>query len=273
MSLAATLLAAAAACSDYSPVTAPTGGSEDGLAARGGPGADRVRFTGTTELFWNGGQGAGAPTDVERIAQASVAAFPGVEPGSPGPGRFTFRVVNTVDGTAHREIGAELIYAHIDETARRVWYMGIVDSDTRACSDAPGGGGQDDGGCSHDEGSADDGTCTHDDGTTHDDGGCAAADDPGGPGGSGSHVSGKNCRNGQYVIGMAYDGGTPATNGDAIAWKWFAADAHKVVQLLPAIAAAVLADDPVSQAAVKDDWPPHLCWKEILGGNLRLLAR
>ncbi len=86
-------------------------------------------------------------------------------------------------------------------------------------------------------------------------------------------MSGKNCRIGQYVIGTAYDGGTPAVGNDAIAWKWFAADAHKVVQLLPAIEVAVLTGDPVTYAAVKDSWPPHLCWKEILGGNLQLIAR
>ena len=281
-SVSALLLAAAAACSD-SPVTAPTGAQVDGLAARGGPGADLVRFTGTADLVWIGGQGAGAPTDGERTAQATLAAFPGTEPGSPGPGRFAFRVRNALDGTVHREIGATLIYAHIEESESRVWYMGLVDSDTRVCSDSPGGGGDDgagcshdDGGCSHDDGTThDDGGCSGDDGTTHDDGSCAGdgTDHGGEPGGSGSPVSGKSCRIGQYVIGMAYDGGTPATNGDAIAWKWFAADAHKVVQLLPEIEAAVVANEAVTYAAVRDDWPPHLCWKEVLGGNLQLLTR
>lgn len=286
--VACIVAAAGAACSD-TPATAPGAEESEMLAARGEKGADLVRFTGTVDLFWNGGQGAGAPNDTNRIAQGSLAAFPGIAPGSPGPGRFAFRVVNTVDSTVHREIGVELIYSHIDEALDQVWFMGVVDSDTKVCSDTPGGGGHEDGGCSHDEGSSDDGTCTHDDGTTHDEGGCSGDDGethdggcaggggepggPGGPGGSGSHVSGKNCRIGQYLIGTAYDGGTPGTNGDAVAWKWFAPDAGKVLQLLPAIEAAVSAADPTAYAAVRTSWPPHLCWKVIEGGNLQLLRR
>ncbi|MCB0674373.1 MAG: hypothetical protein KDC59_20700 [Saprospiraceae bacterium] len=50
--------------------------------------------------------------------------------------------------------------------------------------------------------------------------------------------------------GRLQDGGTPGTNGDAIARKWFSA-----------------MDASIPNIQSPDTWP-HLCTKEILSGNL-----
>jgi len=267
---AAMLLLVAAACSN----TTPLGPEADILAARGRPGqADEIRFTGTVDMVWPGGQGMNAPDD-DRYAQAGLAAFPGVAPGSPSSGNFAYRVI-AQDETLHREIGAELYYVNIDTEVAEVRFLGVVVSDTKPC----GGSGHGSGGCSHDDGTShDDGGCSHDDGTTHDDGGCSHDDgtshddgacsgggstgghgEPGGTGGSGNHPNGSDCRIGQVVLGWARDVGTPGRKGDRISWKWFYPDAPKVLE----INAAIAADAEIT-------WPCKLCEKEIIGGNLAL---
>ena len=249
---------------------APFGPDGDELAARGSAGqADEIRFSGTVDLVWPGGKGMNAPDD-DRTAQASIAAFHGVEPGNPGPGNFTYRVL-AADGSLHREIGVKLTYVHIDVDADTVRFLGEVISDTKPCGGP--GHGDDGSGCSHDDG--DDGGCSHDDGDdSHDDGGCSHDDDgsdgggddhgePGGPGGpGGGHVTGADCRIGQVVIGWAHDGGAKAILGDRISWKWFAPDAPKVLDIEDAITAG---DEVV--------WPCKLCEKEIIGGNLKVHSK
>ena len=120
------LLVTAVACTDSTPLDPEV----DGLAARGRAGeADEIRFIGTLDLVWPGGKGMNAPDD-DRYAQASLAAFPGIEPGSPGSGNFAYRVITSEppedcgschenppaataqhpfvdDGMLHREIGVK----------------------------------------------------------------------------------------------------------------------------------------------------------------------
>jgi len=241
--------------------------------------ARTVHFAGDVDVVWNGGQGAGAPAGSDRYVSATLAAFPGVPAGSPGPGSFTFRVVNA-DGTVHREIQVVLTWAGLEDQATNpgeIRFLGVVVADTKPCggSGHEGGtegggcsGGEDEGGCTHDDGGGcsggeDEGGCTHDDG-----GGCSGGGgsggpgEPGEPGGGGGGVNGSDCRIGQVVVGWAKDGGTPAVNGDRISWKWFAPDAPKVLQIQEAIAS-----DQVIP------WPCKLCEKEILGGNLVLFER
>jgi hypothetical protein len=110
-------------------------------------------------------------------------------------------------------------------------------------------GGTDDGGCSHDDGGTDDGGCSHDDGST-DDGGCSGGGSSGGHGQY--HVSGKDPRVGQIIVGKLHDGGTPGVDNDGITWKWF----HPDNPNLPSIENTA-------------DWP-HLCKKWIIGGNLTI---
>jgi hypothetical protein len=246
-------------------------------------------LTGTLDLVWPGGRGAGAP-DEDRMAQAEIAAFAGVASQPPGPGTFYYRVL-AADGSVHREIGVELTWVGLEDqelNPGEVRFIGVVVSDTKPCggsghgSGDDGGCSHDDGGCTHDDGTThDDGGCTHDDGTTHDDGGCTHDDgtthddgacsgggdtgghgEPGGPGGHGGGVNGSDCRIGQIVIGWALDGGTPALNGDRVSWKWMAPDAPKVLAIQAAI-----------EGGLEIPWPCKLCEKVILGGNLRLRLR
>jgi hypothetical protein len=287
-----------AGCSNPNPLDPEV----DALAARGRPGqANEMRFSGTIDMVWPGGKGMNAPDD-DRFAQASLVAFPGVEPGRPGSGNFAYRVITSsppedcgschedppaatdqhpyvAEGMLHREIGVQVYYVDIHGEDAEVRFLGRVVSDTKPC----GGTGHDDGGCSHDDGtdhddggcSHDDGTdhdeggCSHDDGTDHDDGGCSHDDgstgghgEPGGSGGSGSHPNGSDCRIGQVVLGWAYDAGKSRTESDRISWKWFYPDAPKILQVDAAIA---------SEGHVAEDlWPCKLCEKEITGGNLKL---
>lgn len=283
------LAVAAGACSDGLAGPAP---DLEELLDPGGRSMATAKLTGGVELTWPGGKGANAPDD-DRYAEATITAFEGVGPGNPGMGTFTYRVV-AQDGTIHREIGVELVYVGLDEETEGVLgtrFIGVVVSDTKPCGGSghggPGGGGEhdeggcshedeggcshedgeshDDGGCSHEDGdSHEEGGCSHEDGDSHDEGGCSDGDHggaggPAGPGGPGGKVTGKDCRNGQYVIGWIYDGGTPAVRGDRISWKWMAADAPKLVSILDAIA-----------ENEEIPWPCHLCEKEILGGNFML---
>lgn len=234
-----------------------------------------VRFTGSIEMVWPGGQGPGAPEAPGRIAEAYLAAFPGVEAGNPGPGDFTYRVVDA-DGTLHREIQVKLIWAGLEDQEvypGEIRFVGVVTADTKPCGAQHDGGGcsDEEEGCTHDDSGGspgEEGGCAHDDGggcsgeeggCSHDDGG--GSSDAGGPGmgGPGGKVTGADCRVGQIVVGWALDGGTPAVRGDRISWKWFAPDAPKVTQILAAL-----------DAGGTVPWPCSLCEKEILGGNLRL---
>jgi len=114
--------------------------------------------------------------------------------------------------------------------------------------------GTEEGGCSGHDGT-EEGGCSGHDGT--EEGGCSGsggsggAGGPGGSGSAGNPASGKYCRVGQYVVVKVHDGGTPATNGDGIKWKWFASGAQR--ESLP---------DPGVFVE------PKLCKKTILGGNL-----
>ena len=275
LSIGAALILMAGACT--SPP--PPGPDDDEMGARGRAGeADEIRFTGTVDLVWPGGKGMNAPDD-DSYAQASIAAFHEAPAEDPGPGSFTYRVL-AADGSLHREIGVKLFWVHVDVDADTVRFLGEVISDTKPCGGSghgEGGGDHEEGGCSHDDGSHDEGGCSHDDGTTHDDdshdgGGCShddsgtgddhGAGEPGGPGGSGGHVNGSDCRIGQIVIGWAQDGGIPAVGNDRLSWKWFAPDAPKVLQ----IQAAIAAGDEIA-------WPCKLCEKEIIGGNLQSLPK
>jgi hypothetical protein len=281
-SLCVVLVAAVAGCGDglpTQPELTPLNLLSTAPAEHG-----KVKFSGTVDVVWNGGQGSGPTAGADRTSQGQIVAFPGVPAGNPGPGNFTYRVLSP-DGTVHREIGVKLTWAGLEDQSihpGEIRFVGVVVSDTKPCGGSQHGAGEcshDDGGCSHDDGSThddggcshddgtthDDGGCSHDDGTTHDDGGCSHDDgsgghgEPGGPGGPGGHVSGSDCRIGQIVIGWALDGATPAVMGDRISWKWFAPDAQKVLDIQEAIASG--SDIP---------WPCKLCEKEILGGNLTL---
>jgi hypothetical protein len=277
------LLAAALGCSDGLPTQAYFSPTDALVLAAAGTKPQSVRFSGTVDVVWNGGQGSGPTAGAARTSQGQVVAFPGVPAGNPGPGNFTYRVISA-DETVHREIGVKLTWAGLEDQSihpGELRFVGVVVSDTKPCGGSQHGSGgcgdgggcshddgstHDDGGCSHDDGTThDDGGCSHDDGTTHDDGGCSHDDgsgghgEPGGPGGPGGHVSGSDCRIGQVVIGWALDGATPAVMGDRISWKWFAPDAPKVLQIQEAIA-----------SGQEISWPCKLCEKEILGGNLVL---
>jgi hypothetical protein len=274
------LTVSAAGCSNPNPLDPEV----ELLAARGRPEqADEIRFTGTVDMVWPGGKGMNAPDD-DRYAQASLTAFPGIPPGSPGPGNFAYRVIGA-NGTLHREINVKLYFVDIDTELAEVRFLGRVVKDTKPCGgsghgsggcsgdDDGGCSGDDDGGCSHDDGSThdDDGGCSHDDGTSHEGGGCSGGGssgghgEPGGPGGSGSHPNGSDCRIGQIVLGWAKDVATPGRDGDRISWKWFYPDAQKILDIDSAIAGGVPADEI--------PWPCNLCEKEIIGGNLKLITR
>ncbi len=247
----------------------------------GGRSMATARMTGTVDLVWPGGRGAGAPDD-DRTAQAEIVAFAGVPAGDPGPGMFTYRVL-AADGTLHREIEVQLTWVGEENQQTNpgeIRFVGVVLSDTKPCGGSGSHGGghddggtHDDGGCSHDDtgDTHDDGGCSHDDtGDTHDDGGCSHDDtgdthddggsgghsEPGGSGGGG--VNGSDCRIGQIVIGWMMDGGTPAINGDRVSWKWMAPDAPKVAAIQAAI-----------DAGTEIPWPCHLCEKVITGGNIQ----
>jgi len=274
------LVAGMTACSNPNPLDPEV----DALTARGRPGqANEMRFTGTIDMVWPGGKGMNAPDD-DRFSQASLAAFPDVEPERPGSGNFAYRVISSsppedcgschedppaavdqhpyvAEGMLHREIGVQIYYVDIHDEDAEVRFLGRVVSDTKAC----GGTGQGGGGCSHD----DDGGCSHDDGTDHDDGGCSHDDgstggngEPGGSGGSGSHPNGSDCRIGQVVLGWAQDVGKSKTETDRISWKWFYPNAPKVQQVNAKISSTGHVDE--------EFWPCKLCEKEIIGGNLKL---
>ena len=185
-----TLLVCLGAC-DTGGVVEPLVAPSEARLDNGRSGAS-AHFTGSVDLVWPGGKGAGAPDD-DRIAQAKITAFLGVPEGTPGPGDFTYRVVSADGLLLHREIGVKLIWAGLEDQAvlldgqevpleGDIRFIGVVVSDTKPCGGSGhgsgGGCGEDEGGCSDDDGgcSDDEGGCSHDDGTTHDDGGCSDDD-------------------------------------------------------------------------------------------------
>ncbi len=263
------LAASLVGCADGIP-TEPDRLWLDSVSAAGRSGFGKVRFTGGVELVWPGGKGMEAPEASGRVAEASIVAFPGVPAGEPGPGTFTYRVVNR-DGTLHREIGVTLMWAGLEPQTTNpgeIRFIGVVTSDTKPCGSGGEGGGCED--CSGEEDEACGGGCSGEEGggcSGEEEGGCSDGGDAceggvgsgghGEPGGGG--VNGSDCRIGQVVLGWARDGGTPAVPGDRISWKWFAADAPKVQAILAAI-----------ESGEQIPWPCRLCEKEILGGNLKI---
>lgn len=199
------------------------------------------KTTGGIEVMWNGNSGDG---QVKRVF-VEYNAFDQSE----DKGEFVF-TVKGLNNKLHRQIVASVYDVLV--IGNKAWFLATVESDTKACT-APGGpgGGHDDGEvCDHDDpgdtcDDSDDGT---DHGGSHDEG-CLGGDE--GHGGSNGSVSGQNCRIGQILAVKVHDVATPATNGDGITWKWF---------------------NPAGNATPQNtlnvtDWP-HLCRKEILGGNL-----
>jgi hypothetical protein len=84
---------------------------------------------------------------------------------------------------------------------------------------------------------------------------------PGGAVGWGGSSSGRFCRVGQYLYIKVHDGGTPATRGDGIKWKWFTESAWQSLtgsQVDPLL--------PPSEKPICSE--PKLCKKTILAGNL-----
>ncbi|MFO7544195.1 MAG: hypothetical protein R6W77_01715 [Trueperaceae bacterium] len=207
------------------------------------------KATGTVEIVFPGKGGSDDAAD--RLAFAVIEWFDFGTSGDRGLFRY---LVTALDGTMHREIVATVTghpktgvaIAYLDGTA---WFVGEVVSDVRA------GGGHDGSGDGHDGGEHDaGGGCGGEEG--HDEGGCGGGEEGHDEGGcSGGHgegetaqPSGSGSRVGQFVAVKVHDGGTPATDGDAIAWKWFTAES---------------APDIVDTVA----WPA-LCAKTIIGGNL-----
>ncbi len=269
-----------------------------------------VHFTGSLDLTWPGGKGAGAPSGSARISQAEIAAFPGVPAGNPGQGQFTYRVVNE-DGTVHREIGVKLTYVGLEDQSTNpgeVRFVGVVISDTKPCGGSQHGGGgcsHDDGGCSHDDGGGcshddgtthDDGGCSHDDGTTHDDGGCSHDDGTTHDDGGCSHDDGTTHDDGGCSGGGGSGGHEPGGGGEpggpggrvtgadcrigqvVIGWALdgatpaVAGDRISWKWMAPD-APKVLAIQSAIDAELEIPWPCKLCEKEILGGNLTLTMR
>jgi hypothetical protein len=292
------ILLVVAGCSEEIATPPPPSPSADLVAAAVPPGR-AAHATGLVELVWKGSANApaGAHGDSVRFAEAEFDLHE-PEAGMPAKGTFTYRVVSG-SGTVHREVTANIEGAAVEIGARKVWYIGRVVADTKGCNGGPGGGhdvacggdtgggcsdGHDDGhdgGCSdgHDEGGCTDGGGTtvggcpdgthdeteggcpegsHDSGDTgcpdgtHDDveGGCPEGSHPAGGTGGPSGATGRTCRVGQMIVGKAHDTGTPGAPYDGITWKWFLGDDPD----LPSI------DDVAA-------WP-HLCRKEITGGNL-----
>ena len=297
--------AALAACGDglvVEPSLAPT--AQWGVAEANGRAGD-AQFTGSVDVVWNGGKGSGPTAGADRIARGSITAFPDAPEGIPGPGTFTFQVVEA-DGTVHREIGVELTWAGLEDQTLypgEIRFVGVVVSDTKPCGGSQHGGGSDgcgdEGGCSHDGGETDEGGCSHDDGGT-DEGGCSHDDGETDEGGC-SHDDGETDEGGcSHDDGETHDeGGCSGGGGDAgghgepgggsggvsgqdcrigqvvIGW---ALDGGTPAVKGDRISWKWFAPDApkvlqIQQAIASDGeipWPCKLCEKEILGGNLVL---
>ena len=235
-----------------------------------------LKVTGSVELTWKGadkGSDKGnKPEDL--LTFLDINAHEGPDQKNP-KGEIVFTVLET-DYTPHREIIAKVLdvkIAHNKNGKKSAWVVAMVISDSKGCAgngslhdDSCGGSSDDpsnhDGGCSHDD--SDDGGCSDDhtdDGGCSDDhtddGGCSGSDSGpdthgGSPGGGdkGNPLSGKNCRTGQIIALKAHDGGSPGMSRDGITWKWFDPNASFA-----------------SGIGSISSWP-HLCKKEIIGGNL-----
>jgi hypothetical protein len=137
-----------------------------------------------------------------------------------------------------------------------------TDGTDGGCSD-----GGETGGCDgHDGTDGTDGGCTGHDGT---DGGCDGHDGgDGGCSGGGGHsgggsVPGKESRVGQVVVVKVHDRSSPGTPsdgspGDGVTWKWFT---------LESWAWQTTEEPSLPLLGVIEEWP-HLCKKQIIGGNL-----
>ncbi len=238
------------------------------------------KVTGSVELFWKGGdKGSNKGNKPEELLTfLEIVAIEGTDTKDP-KGEILYRVLEP-DFSIHREIRAEVLDLKIDivDSKKKGWVVARVISDSKGCA-GDGHSGHDDGcGGSTDDHSGHDGGCSHDDSDDHtddggcsddhtddggcsddhtDDGGCSGSDSgpdthggtPGG-GDKGNPLSGKNCRIGQIIALKTHDGGSPGMSRDGITWKWFDPEASFV----PGIANI-------------SGWP-HLCKKEIIGGNI-----
>jgi len=202
------------------------------------------KVTGSVEIAWKGnGGGQGEMTEDPRIF-VDISAFEAI-PGKPAKGDL--KIETWRESVLHRQIEANVIDVFVAPSQAKAWFITEVVSDTKACAEhgGTGSGTHEEGGCDHDEG----GGCEHEDG--QDEGG---HDDncPGHESGSGGNggLSGSQCRIGQFMAVKVHDVTTPATDGDGLAWKWFAPD-----------------DIGLLDISDVDSWP-HLCRKTILAGNL-----
>ena len=204
------------------------------------PGGSAGMSTNTTGSFGRfGKRPAAKPVTSTKRVFASFEAFEATEQAA-AKGSFTYTVMK--NGILERQIKADIFGVYIDPVEYRAWFLGLVVQDTKPCVEP----GEHDENCDgdHPEGTS----CDGEDDVGHDES-CSGEDHEGGPGGS-TQISGKNCRMGQIIAVRLQDGGTPGTNGDDIAWKWFSA-----------------LDASVPNIQSPDTWP-HLCTKEILSGNL-----
>lgn len=231
------------------------------LAASANAVTNVPRITGSVEIVWKGGEGAGAP-DVQNRAFAEFEGFQ-MPAGMAPRGSFFFRVYRVVFPDSlvlHREIEAAATGVVIDSANHKAWMTAEVIADTKQCMSGGGCDGHDGG----DGGMGSPGDCTDCGGDTEHDGGCSGSDGGcagEGSGGSGGHVSGGGSRLGQRLAIKMHDGDTPATEGDGITWKWFAAGSAPEIR-------SDLAGYP---DAYPDPYTwPHLCKKTILGGNLQI---
>lgn len=204
---------------------------------------------GEVEIVWPGGKGRDIAPGEEKLAFADIMIVDNTtldddlgEPQLPGQfphGKFVYRVLNA-DGTLHREIVAAITGAVFDYDLQKVYALGEVVSDEKLCS---GSGG-----------------CDGHDGGDGSDGGCSGG---GGHSGGGS-VPGKESRVGQVVVVKVHDRSSPGdpadedTPGDGITWKWY---------LLDSWAWKTAEEQGEPLLGVIEEWP-HLCKKEIIGGNV-----
>jgi hypothetical protein len=165
------------------------------LAASANAVTNVPKITGSVEIVWKGGNGAGAP-DVENRAFAEFEGFE-MPAGMAPRGSFHFLVYRvTPEGLVlHREIEAAATGVVIDPVHHKAYMTAQVIADTKQCMSGGGCDGHDggDGGMGGPGGCTDcggdtghDGGCSGSDGGTHEDGGCAG----GGSGGMGGDMGG-----------------------------------------------------------------------------------
>lgn len=258
-----------------------------------------LKVTGSVELIWKGGtKGSDKGNKPEELLTFLDISAHGRTASKDPKGEIVYTVLEP-DYSLHREIIAQVLDVQIgyEKGKEKAFVVAIVISDSKGCAgdghsghdDTCGGSVDDhsghDGGCSHedsDEGGCsdshtDEGGCSTDvqvdvggSVDVHEEGGCSdehtdeggcsgsdsGSDDHGGsPGGSpggadkGNPMSGKNCRIGQIIALKTHDGGLPSRSDDGITWKWFPNTEFV---------------NGVGETAA---WP-HLCKKDIIGGNI-----